>query len=76
MGKQQQICFPWGCIWRILCVRTLGDFPPMYSEALGLIYTKGHSTQETVQTEQNNFPKSLLNDLCTWMYFHSFDLTE
>jgi len=60
MGKQQQICFPWGCIWWILHVRTLGDFPPVYSEPLGLIYTKGHSTRRNYTGLTKLFSKSLL----------------
>lgn len=60
MGKQQKICFPWGCIWWILHVRTLGDFPPMYYEPLSFIYTKGHSIQRNYRDLIKLFPKSLL----------------
>lgn len=41
-------------------MRTLGDFPPMYSEPLGLIYTKGHSAQRNYIDLTKLYPKSLL----------------
>lgn len=47
MGKQQQIYFPRGGIWRILHVRTLGGFPPHV-----LCATGPHLHKESFYTEK------------------------
>lgn len=49
MGKQQQICFPWVCIWWILGVKTLGDFPLMHYEPLSF---SGHLHKGSLYTEK------------------------